>query len=117
MKMKKTASGKKLVISRNEWETIGRIAGFLEENPDDYMGRHSHETEVEIDGKPVPVVVGFDAYPATREPHGELTPAQIEIVDIWGFDPSSPGRVGDSVMDLLGENQIEAVRREIEQSG
>ena len=124
MQFLKMASGKKkLQISRKEWEKIGKIAGFMD-TPDDYSGRKSYDTEVVIDGKPVPVRVGYDARPgynAPREslgqPLGEDEPAGIEIVDIWGVDPSNPNQTGDSVMDLLGTAQIETLRREIMTSG
>ena len=124
MQFLKTASGKKkLQISRKEWEKIGKIAGFMD-TPDDYSGRNSYDTEVVIDGKQVPVRVGFDAHPGYNapkeslgQPLGENEPANIEIVDIWGINPSDPNQTGDSVMDLLGDAQIEAVRREIMTSG
>jgi len=124
MQMQKNASGKKMLkMSRAEWERIGRIARFMENDPDDYMGQHSFDTEIIIDGKPVPVRVGFDAHVALQAPReslgqplGEDEPSGIEIVGIWGIDPSDPNRTGDSVMNLLGNNQIEEIRRKIEES-
>ena len=117
MEIKKTASGKKVLrMSRKEWEKIGQLGGFDVDpfdNPDNYTGRHSIETEVVIDGKPVPVIVGFDAHPAMREPHGELTPSEIELVGVWGMKPD--GSMGDSVWDLLGDEQLEALIRQIDE--
>lgn len=125
MQVKKYASGKKVLkMTRSEWERIGKKAGFMDDpGIDDYMGRHSYDTEVVIDGKSVPVRVGFDAHPgyeAPREslgqPLGENEAPGIEIVGIWGINPADPHRTADSVMDLLGDNQIEQIKREIRQS-
>jgi len=125
MQIKKTASGrKKLIISRSEWEKIGKLGGFMGvDDPDDYTGRHSYDTEVVIDGKPVPVRVGFDAHPASEAPQesmgqplGEREPAGIDIVGVWGINPNDPHRLGDSVMDLIGGEQLRSIEREILES-
>ena len=123
MQIQKTASGKKMLrMSRKEWEKIGKIGGYMD-SPDDYMGRHSHDTEVVIDGKPVPVRVGFEANAAQKAPReslgqplGEDEHPSINIVGIWGVNPSDPHKNGDSVMGLLGEAQLADIEREILES-
>jgi len=121
MHITKFASGRQtLKLSRSDWEKIGKLAGFMDDDGgiDSHMGQFNHDSSVVIDGKDVPVIVGYEGHAGSTgrreslgQPLEEDEGQSIEIVDIRGVNPD--GSLGDSVMDLLGDSQIMALEREI----
>jgi len=96
MKLVKTASGKKLKISKKEWEDIGKTTGWMKKA----QGRtHVFETEIWQDPRnphiytvndgetlgeiAVPIQILFNAYPPEAQTQNYPgADAEVEILDV-----------------------------------